>query len=140
MENIKAVVFDFDGTLTHKNDNVWKSIYESIGYPTDKNSSYHKSFVDFLADKFDYEYWVVINENDFKDGKLTKEMFYDIVNRTILIDGIKETVETLKSKNIKLYILSGNFVELISHSLGELSSYFEEISAMYDEAKARISD
>ena len=129
MKNIKAVVFDFDGTLSHKRDNVWREIYESLGLPTGEGSSYRQSYVDFIAEKFDYAAWVKINEDDFKNGGLTKDIFDGIVSQTKLIDGLEETLKALSEMGIKLYVLSGNFVQLITKALDGLIEYFEEISA-----------
>ena len=39
---MKAVFFDFDGTLTCKSPNIWKSIWEELGYDTGAGSEYKK--------------------------------------------------------------------------------------------------
>ena len=58
MIKTKAVIFDYDGTLTDgKYPNIYKSLYQTLGYATDKSSKYYQDYVDFkdgtlLLDKF----------------------------------------------------------------------------------------
>lgn len=126
----KAVLFDFDGTLTVGNyNNIWKALYQVLGYPTDRNSSYYLTYVDFVNGKFDYEKWVSINEADFKAAGLRKETFDQVMSEIKLIDGLETVLETLKQKGIKTFVLSGNFKYLIKRVLGDLADYFEDISA-----------
>ena len=129
MKKIKAVVFDFDGTLTKSNENIWKRIYQKINYPVDKTSSYYTSYVDYINNKIDYNTWVEIGEKDFIAGRLTKSMFYEICSDYKLFNGVIETLLKLKNDNIKLYVLSGNFVEAIKFVFQENSNLFEDISA-----------
>ena len=129
MANIKTVIFDFDGTITTSTSNIWKDIYLALNLPVDKTSNYYTSYIDFVAGKYDYATWVKINQDDFVEGKLNSQLFYKIVDKCNLIDGLEQTCKTLKQHGINLYILSGNFVEAIQYSLGELTNYFTEISA-----------
>ena len=126
----KAVIFDYDGTLTFGDyNNIFKSLYRVLGYATDRNSAYYQDYVDFINFKIDYKQWVQINEDDFKKGGLTKEIFDSVTENIKLIKGLEKTLKTLHESGVKLYILSGNFVYAIKKTLGKLADYFTEISA-----------
>ena len=126
----KAVIFDYDGTLTFGDyNNIFKSLYRVLGYATDRNSAYYQDYVDFVNFKIDYKQWVQINEDDFKKGGLTKEIFDSVTENIKLIKGLEKTLKTLHESGVKLYILSGNFVYAIKKTLGKLADYFTEISA-----------
>ena len=126
----KAVIFDYDGTLTFGDyNNIFKSLYRVLGYATDRNSAYYQDYVDFVNFKIDYKQWVQINEDDFKKGGLTKEIFDSVTENIKLIKGLEKTLKTLHESGVKLYILSGNFIYAIKKTLGKLADYFTEISA-----------
>ena len=41
---MKAVMFDFDGTITKSNGNIWKELWNDLGYFTGQESLY-KCFI-----------------------------------------------------------------------------------------------
>ena len=126
----KAVIFDFDGTLTiGRANNVWKMLYLKLGYGVGDGSSYKSSFLKFQSKEVDYAGWVQINKQDFVDAGLNKEIFDDVLKEIKLIQGLEETLKTLSEKGVKLFILSGNIVYAIKRVLGDLAYYFTEISA-----------
>ncbi len=126
----KAVIFDYDGTLTYADyNNIFKSTYQVLGYATDRNSEYYETYLKFKEYKYDYDEWVAINEDDFKKAGLTKEIFDSVTENIRLIPGLEKILTTLNSKGIKTYILSGNFGYAIRKTLGELADHFTEISA-----------
>ena len=128
--NTKAVIFDYDGTLTYGDyNNIWKSLYQVLGYETDRNSEYYLSYVGFKDGKYDYDRWVQINEEDFKRGGLTKKIFDSVTEGIKFIKGLEKVIKTLHKKGVKLFVLSGNFKYAIEKTLGDLSEYFTEISA-----------
>ena len=43
---MKAVFFDFDGTLTHKSKNIWQKIWSRLGYDLGEGSLYRKLYED----------------------------------------------------------------------------------------------
>lgn len=126
----KAVIFDYDGTLTFGDyNNIYKSLYRVLGYATDRNSDYYQDYLNFINFKIDYAGWVKINEEDFKNGGLTKEIFDSVTENIKLIKGLEKTLKTLHEAGVKLYVLSGNFVYAIKKTLGKLADLFTEISA-----------
>ena len=126
----KAVVFDFDGTLTvGRANNVWKMLYLELGYDIGEGSNYRNSFLSFKNKKYDYASWVEVNKNDFVNAGINKEIFNKVLKEITLINGLEKTLKTLSKKGIKLFVLSGNMKYSIEHVLGDLSKYFTEISA-----------
>lgn len=52
-----------------------------------------------------------------------------IASEMVLIDGCKETLMELKSRDVLLYIVSGSIREIIKEVLGDMVNLFEDISA-----------
>ena len=126
----KAVIFDFDGTLTvGRANNVWKMLYLELGYEIGEGSNYRNSFLSFKNKQYDYASWVEVNKKDFIYGGLNKEIFNNVLKEIKLIKGLEKTLKALTEKGIKLFILSGNIIYSIKHVLGDLANYFTEISA-----------
>lgn len=127
---MKAVIFDFDGTLTHKTINTWKQIWIKLGYDTvNKNGIYHTQMRDYLNNLTTYQEWCNQTCFYFKKGKLKKSDFCEIANNVRFIDGLEEFLKCLKNNGLSLHIVSGNFKEVIVNSLGEKTKYFDSINA-----------
>ena len=126
----KAVIFDFDGTLTiGRANNVWKMLYLTLGYDLGEGSSYKSSFLKFKSREIDYASWVEINKQDFVRAGLNREIFDSVLKEIKLIQGLEDTLKTLTEKGVKLFVLSGNIRYAIKKVLGDLAGYFTEISA-----------
>ena len=126
----KAVVFDFDGTLTvGRANNVWKMLYLKLGYDIGDGSNYKNSFLSFKNKEYDYSSWVAVNKADFIKAGLNQNIFNEVLTEVKLISGIEKTLKELTNKGVKLFVLSGNIKYSIKHVLGDLSKYFTEISA-----------
>lgn len=126
----KAIIFDFDGTLTiGRANNIWKMLYLELGYDIGEGSSYKNSFLNFKNKVYDYNQWVETNKQDFVSARLNKEIFHKVLKEVTLIDGIEATLKSLSEKGIKLFVLSGNIKYSIRHVLGDLAKYFTDISA-----------
>ena len=127
---MKAVFFDFDGTLTQKGKNLWKATFELLGYDVTSNNGEYKSlFRDFLSGKIDYKEWCDQTCECYRARGFSKEMLQGLILDIKLLDGVKQTFETLQKQNIKVCILSGNFVEIIKYVLGDLTKYVSKINA-----------
>lgn len=129
-DNTKAVVFDFDGTLTKTRANfanIWERLWISLGYPVSECEKYHK---EFSNKKITHDEWCEITERYFKQKSLSKDIFKKISLDVELLKNIRETIKHLHSKGIYLYILSGSIKQFIEYVLGEeLVACFEEIKA-----------
>jgi phosphoserine phosphatase len=134
----KAVVFDFDGTLTARSDDetTWEKIWVSLGYSINDCAELHHKF---SQGKFSHQEWCNITRDRFRKADFSKRDLREISRSILLIDGFKETLETLRDRSVKLYILSGSIKQVITEVLGECRGWFEEVQAneiLFDSAGA----
>ena len=125
---IKAVVFDFDGTLTIGKSSltIWEQIWLKLGYDVKECRRLHSCF-----DKrnITHEQWCKATEKYFIKRGLSKNMLVELTKSIELIGGCKETFESLANKNIKIYIVSGSILLIIQNVLADLCSKVDLIRA-----------
>ena len=126
---MKAVFFDFDGTLTYKSHNIWKAIWKKCGYGTDANSYFAQLFRDFMANKITHQEWCDLTFDEFKKANFDEESLVELAKDIRLIDGVGETLKTLKANGYHLFVVSGNIVSVIDAVLGDKKQYFDGIMA-----------
>lgn len=125
----KAVVFDFDGTLTkpYLGYNTWETIWTELGYPVEYCEKYHRMFSN---KEITHDEWCEITEKYFKEKNLTKNIIVKAAERAELLDDVYEAITYLKSKGMLLYILSGSIKQYIELVLGKnITDCFVEIKA-----------
>lgn len=124
----KAVVFDFDGTLTHPGDymTTWEKIWIALGYPRETCFELHMKY---QRKEFSHEEWCDRTLDAFKARNLRREHIVQIAKGISLIDGVSETLHELRDRGLKLFILSGSIKSIIRHVLGDMYGEFEEIKA-----------
>ena len=126
---MKAVFFDFDGTLTTKSPNIWKAIWKECGYDTSKDSYYANLFKMFIDKKITHQQWCDLTCEKFREAGFNEEMLYKLAGNIKLIDGIDETLEVLNQYGYCMQIVSGNILPVIERALGRRVDYFESINA-----------
>ena len=126
---MKAVFFDFDGTLTHKGPNIWQSIWQSLGYGLGKGSEHQIQLEEFLTKKITYQEWCDKTLACYKQKDMSFEILNKISSQIQLLAGVKQTFEILKQKGYELHIISGNIVAVIESVLGDNKQYFTSINA-----------
>lgn len=133
----KAVIFDFDGTLTKKNQNIWKMLWEACGYTTDKTSLYANLYVSHVINKeITRKQWFDLTCEAFKRKKLDFLAFYKTSKQIELINGFESTIKTLYNNGYELHIVSGCIKEAIEVALNKNAKYFtfiESNKAIFDE-------
>ncbi len=125
----KVIVFDFDGTLTQKGANVWKTLWEMAGYPTGEGSTYRNLFRDYINGEYSYQKWCDLTCEYFRKGNLNSIKVSTTGAILPRIKGIKNTLEVLKSKGYDLFIVSGSIKQIIKSYLKENINYFTGIYA-----------
>lgn len=124
----KAVVFDFDGTLTvgATTRTTWEMIWEHLGYSVDDCRKYHYKYNNR---EISHQEWCLITQEHFIKKGLHRE-YIDIFSDSVrLISGVASVFTFLQQNYIKIYIVSGSIRQVIQRSLGLLCSYVEDIAA-----------
>jgi HAD superfamily phosphoserine phosphatase-like hydrolase len=124
----KVVVFDFDGTLTKRSDDqtTWETIWVRLGYSINDCAELHKRF---QQKEFSHQEWCNITLDRFKARKLQYRQLEAISSEMSLVEGARETIETLRNAGLKLFILSGSIKQIIKQVMNDLYHHFEEVHA-----------
>lgn len=124
----KAVVFDFDGTLTTRTDEetTWEKIWVKLGYSINDCADLHHKF---SLGRFSHQQWCNITRDKFRSAGMKRSDLGEIASRISLIAGTRETLELLRKRDIKLYVLSGSIRQVIDEVLGDMRGWFEEVHA-----------
>ena len=123
-----AVMFDFDGTLTHKSPNIWKKIWQDLGYETGSGSYFSQLFVRFMTNNITHQEWCDLTCEAFKKGNFNRSMSKPIIEQIKIIDGAEEVFKMLKENGVSLHIVSGNFDTVMKEVLGNKTKYFDSIN------------
>ncbi len=126
---MKAIVFDFDGTITYKSENIWNLIWKKMGFDTKKGSICDELYQKYRAGVLSYQKWCDITCELFRERGLSRENMFEESSKINIIPGFKETIYSLKEQGIKLYILSGSITDCINSVLGEDAKNFDKIIA-----------
>lgn len=133
---IKAIVFDFDGTIStcksESRNSSWEKIWESLGYSIEDCESLYKDFRNGKLGKGDtaHQKWCDITCLKFRQKGLNKAKLKEISEDFELLKGTKQGISEFKKKNIKIYLLSGSIIQMITYIWGdELDNYFDRYMA-----------
>jgi len=126
--NTKVVLFDFDGTMTKREDNLtsWEKIWLKLGYDLKECGELHGKFSNF---QISHKEWCKITEKKFKAKGLKNTDLDKIADEIELIEGVKDVIGALFEHNIKMYILSGSIRYIIKNALGDVYNLFEMVKA-----------
>jgi len=133
---MKAIIFDFDGTLTKGGDNIWKAMWKYLGYDIGQGSLYRQLFIRFLSHDIDHQTWCDLSADAFMERGISKDIMLNLAKNTELIDGAKETFKKLKENGHSLHVVSGSMTAVIRQVLGDNVKYFDSINgneALFDE-------
>jgi HAD superfamily phosphoserine phosphatase-like hydrolase len=123
----KAVVFDFDGTLTLGNqETTWEKIWIALGYSINDCANLH---FDFSSGKITHQQWCDLTMEKFVAKGFTRQTLDAVANEIRLMPGVKETFAFLESRGIKIYIVSGSIKSIIHRVMGNLRLMVEDIRA-----------
>lgn len=125
--HIKAIVFDFDGTLTStKLRTTWELLWEMLGYDVQECRNLHKQYD---KSNFTHQEWCDKTAEKFIERNLTRQQVLELAKKIKLVAGCNKTLNVLKERNIKLYIVSGSIKDIIESVLGKAHVFFTEIKA-----------
>lgn len=126
---MKAVIFDFDGTLSQKSTNMWKALWTRLGYDISRDSYFAQIYGYFLVNKISHQQWCDLTCDSFKNANMHKDILHEISKGTHLIDGCSEALNAISKSNINLHILSGGIKQVIETTLGNDAALFDSINA-----------
>ncbi len=122
----KVVAFDFDGTILRGKGfkYSWKRIWRYLGY----NDNLRKSlFRKYLDNEISYKDWCKECLFYFKQKKLHRNQFKDIVRGLRVTKNLYEAIECLKHNNITTAIISGGVDTFIAESIKDYDILFDYI-------------
>lgn len=139
-ERAKAVIFDFDGTLTIKERHVstWQKIWEHLGYDLTICEDLHSRFSN---GDISHEEWCEITTDYFVRKHLCKKDMLEIAQTISLLPGTIEVLQELDKYGIPVYICSGSIDIIIESVLGDLARYVKRIASnkfAYDASGKRL--
>lgn len=126
---MKAVVFDFDGTLTQRHGNLWKKIWQTLGYDIGKSSYYMSLLKQFLDRKLTHSDWRKLTLKAYQDKGFNKQVLDDLVSNIKLMQGVGEFFKYLNDKGVEIHIVSGNITSVIKRVLEQYLPYITNIKA-----------
>ena len=133
---MKAVIFDFDGTLTEKKGNLWKRIWKELGWDTGPDSYYVSLFKRYMRGNITHRQWCELTLEAFQEKGFTKQKLDEITDDMTLIQGAEDLIKYLHDRSFELHIVSGNIISAIEKVLGPNNRYISAIKAnefLFDE-------
>jgi phosphoserine phosphatase len=131
----KAVVFDFDGTLTKPGSSTrttWESIWKTIGYDDNECGLLAKRFLikdDNHPDKINHPEWCRLTLEKFKAKGLRQSQVIGVAAAIELISDFDECMREIQELGIPIYIVSGSIWDVIITALGDGAKYFKRIES-----------
>lgn len=113
----RAVVFDFDGTLTTNNGQAttWEMLWTKLGYRVQDCARFHAQF---SAGEITHSQWCEVTRDHFRDRGITRETLIEVAHSIELMPEAIETVGELMRRGIRVDILSGSIKMIIREVLG----------------------
>ncbi len=126
---MKAIIFDFDGTLTYKSRNVWKAIWQDLGYDTSKESYFAKIYMAFIRKEISHQKWCDLTCEKFKEKNMDISILNNIAKEMRLINGFYQGIKNLHDNGYSLHIVSGCISGVIKNVIGDENlKYFDSIN------------
>lgn len=123
----KAIVFDFDGTLTkpHRLANSWARVWDRINCNDIDDMLYSQ----FRNGEISYSKWFQLCYDCFKEHGVNKTHFIEIANEIELVDFLEEYFQILNDNGVKIYILSGGVGNIIDIKISPIKKYITSVEA-----------
>lgn len=112
---MKAVIFDFDGTLTKskKGSNCWRRIWEYIDDIEYDDMLYNQ----FVENKIDEKQWFDLIIKRYAQKNVTNLTLSKISDSIEMLDDSFNVLKAIYEKDIKIFVLSGGVKQLIENVL-----------------------
>lgn len=123
---VKAIVFDFDGTLTisDQGHSTWVKLWLALGYDEKTCTDLHNKFT---SGELTHKKWCQLTCDLFKERGLSKTHLDLVSDEINLIADCETCISTLVEKGKKVYICSGSIDYIINRVLRGIKHKFTEI-------------
>ncbi|HZI56968.1 MAG TPA: HAD-IB family phosphatase [Verrucomicrobiae bacterium] len=127
---IRLVAFDLDGTLLRANNYKWSwpLVWTFLGYP---DSLRARIMAQYRAQRYThnqwYKAWCDRSARLFKKKGLKRSHFAEITSSLMVTDGMRETIQELKARGVKLAIISGGIDVFLEEKIPDYKSLFDYV-------------
>lgn len=123
----KAIVFDFDGTLSKPNKmpNSWMRIWEKL----DKLDEDKKFYEMYKNGVINYEEWGELVVKAYREYGCNKTLLKEVANDTELLNDTEQVIKELGEKGIKIFVLSDGIKNIIDYKLENVKEYVTNVEA-----------
>ena len=116
----KLVIFDFDGTITDEDQNIWKMLWQEVGYDTSINSLYRNLFISHVVkQEITRKDWFDKTRDAFIEKNMTKQTMRNVASKIHLNRQFKDLAQFLREKDYYIVILSGGITNIIRFVLDD---------------------
>ena len=120
---MKTVIFDFDGTLTKKSNEIWRNIWIRLDATDIDDMLYNK----VKNGELNYLDWTKEIEKEYKKRKFNTQILDELINNIEMMENLEESLKQLKNEGYELCILSGGIDYVIQSLLQDNIKYFSDI-------------
>jgi phosphoserine phosphatase len=126
MDTYKLVCFDVDGTLIQNVKFSWQLFHDHFNVDPKRREQGKKAF---LKGDISYLQWAEHDVGLWKEKKVTKKDFFKAIdsNHITLVDGVRETLETLKKNGMKIGVISGSLNVMLERFLPDYDTLFDDV-------------
>lgn len=121
----KAVIFDFDGTLSRGNSgsNSWGRVWKAL----DDEETDNKFYQMFARGEIDDPTWNKLIEYRFKELKMPESLLDGLAEKIELMPGVERTFKHFYDNGVRVYVVSGGVKNLIEAKLAPFKKYITRI-------------
>lgn len=124
---MKTIIFDFDGTLTKKSNEIWRNIWDKLNALDIDDMLYSK----VASGELNYDQWMEEIEKEYKKRKFSKEILNELISKIEMMENLEEALKSLKKEGYDLRILSGGIDYVIKTLLKDKTKYFSDIKCCH---------
>jgi len=122
---MKTIIFDFDGTLTKKSNEIWRNIWAKLDALDVDDMLYNK----FSNGEIDYAGWCKEIEIEYKKRNFSTKILDELINNIEMMENLETSLKELKKEGYDLRILSGGIDYVIKSLLKDNIKYFSDIKS-----------
>lgn len=120
---MKTIIFDFDGTLTKKSNEIWRRIWKRLDATDVDDILYNK----YLSGELSVLEWTKEIEKEFVARQVSKSMLDELISDIEMMENLESTLIELKNLGYELRVLSGGIDYVINSLLKDNAKYFSDI-------------